>query len=298
MSAAAGAPSATENATPGLYISRRPTGPASRPPTGRPVGAHAFSPRSAAATAAASASTHTRPAADRLPWCRMVAVRVGHRAPTTVGACAAAGAAVSGMVLARPARTPLAMMTTSETSGTRTTAARAQEPAGAWRLIRRVGVDWPDGQPRQDRQLVPSWPWLPLVSLRLPLPGALADCHAEEARPVAGYLAAVWALLADRQLEVSAVVGGVGDSVAGAPGTTPPVHLVRLGSRAAGVNGDEGEPPTEAREYHHRWQVRGHWRTQPCGPGREQLRRVWVPEHTKGPEGAPLIGEAVVHVLS
>ena len=158
-------------------------------------------------------------------------------------------------------------------------------------------VDWPDGQPRQDRQLVPSWPWLPLVSLRLPLPGALADGHAEEARPVAGYLAAVWGL-ADRQLEVSAVVGGVGDSVVGAPGTTAPVHLVRRGPRAAGVNGDEGEPPTEAREYHHRWQVRGHWRTQPCGPGREQLRRVWVPEHTKGPEGALLIGEAVVHVLS
>lgn len=32
------------------------------------------------------------------------------------------------------------------------------------------------------------------------------------------------------------------------------------------------------------WQVRGHWRNQPCGPGGQDRRRIWVETHTQGPE--------------
>lgn len=35
------------------------------------------------------------------------------------------------------------------------------------------------------------------------------------------------------------------------------------------------------------YEVGGHWRLQPCGPGRKTIRRVWVSEHKRGPEGAP-----------
>jgi hypothetical protein len=41
--------------------------------------------------------------------------------------------------------------------------------------------------------------------------------------------------------------------------------------------------------WHHRWLVRGHWRLQPCGPGRTERRPVWVHEHVKGPDGLPLL---------
>jgi hypothetical protein len=51
-----------------------------------------------------------------------------------------------------------------------------------------------------------------------------------------------------------------------------------------------GEPvPSGARdEPDHRWRVRGHWRMQPCGPGRRYRRRIWVEEHEAGPPDKPL----------
>jgi hypothetical protein len=50
------------------------------------------------------------------------------------------------------------------------------------------------------------------------------------------------------------------------------------------------------RHYSHRWIVRGHWRQQPYGPGREQHRPTWIPAHVKGPEGADLLTTAKVNV--
>jgi hypothetical protein len=44
-----------------------------------------------------------------------------------------------------------------------------------------------------------------------------------------------------------------------------------------------------AREYHHRWIVRGHWRQQ-WYPSRQVHRPVWITPHVKGPDDAPLIG--------
>lgn len=49
--------------------------------------------------------------------------------------------------------------------------------------------------------------------------------------------------------------------------------------------------PAEAgdgsRTYSYRWVVRGHWRNQPYGPGREERRITWIPSHVKGPADAP-----------
>lgn len=39
----------------------------------------------------------------------------------------------------------------------------------------------------------------------------------------------------------------------------------------------------------HRWIVRGHWRSQPYGPGRSLRRPTWIASHVKGPDGAPLL---------
>lgn len=49
----------------------------------------------------------------------------------------------------------------------------------------------------------------------------------------------------------------------------------------------EGEP--QGREYSHRWLVQGHWRWQPCGPGRTQRRLTFVRPHVKGPDDKPLV---------
>jgi hypothetical protein len=69
-----------------------------------------------------------------------------------------------------------------------------------------------------------------------------------------------------------------------------PVRIVRL--RRA-VNPDASEDAS-AREYHHRWLVRGHWRQQAYGPGRVERKPIWIAPHIKGPEGAPLLtGEKV-----
>lgn len=42
-------------------------------------------------------------------------------------------------------------------------------------------------------------------------------------------------------------------------------------------------------EWSHRWLVRGHWRKQRVGPGRAEVRPVWVQGYVKGPDGVPLV---------
>lgn len=48
--------------------------------------------------------------------------------------------------------------------------------------------------------------------------------------------------------------------------------------------------------FSHRWVVSGHWRRQPHGPGRELRRKIWVADHVKGPDGAPLLVRERVNV--
>lgn len=55
----------------------------------------------------------------------------------------------------------------------------------------------------------------------------------------------------------------------------------------------ESDREAEAREYSHRWIVRGHMRNQPIGPrnteGGQERMRVWIAPYVKGPENKPLV---------
>jgi hypothetical protein len=56
---------------------------------------------------------------------------------------------------------------------------------------------------------------------------------------------------------------------------------------------NDAEREAEARDYSHRWIVRGHMRNQPIGPrnakGGQQHQRVWIAPYVKGPEDKPLV---------
>ncbi|MEV8166235.1 hypothetical protein AB0O80_10670 [Rothia kristinae] len=59
------------------------------------------------------------------------------------------------------------------------------------------------------------------------------------------------------------------------------------------------DTPEERRwQLTHRILVSGHWRQQPCGPGREDHRPIFVPPHIKGPAGSPLVLKPKVKVWS
>lgn len=107
-------------------------------------------------------------------------------------------------------------------------------------------------------------------------------------------LKTVWLLMAQP-------VGEVSDAVYDRParrrfqreGRQPPLVRVITLRRPAG----EKSTGESDREWKHRWMVRGHWRLQPWGPKREQVRPVWIAPHIKGPEDKPLIGgEKVYHL--
>lgn len=69
-----------------------------------------------------------------------------------------------------------------------------------------------------------------------------------------------------------------------------PIRIVQL-RRAVSP---DAQDDASAREYHHRWLVRGHWRQQAHGPGRMERKPIWIAPHIKGPEGAPILtGEKV-----
>lgn len=72
----------------------------------------------------------------------------------------------------------------------------------------------------------------------------------------------------------------------------PPVRVIRL-RRPANPTAQAGG----AVNWHHQWIVRGHWRLQPWGPGRQYRRPVWISPFVKGPEGAPMLGGEKVYVV-
>jgi len=76
---------------------------------------------------------------------------------------------------------------------------------------------------------------------------------------------------------------------AGSPHAAQPVRVIALRGPAGHGTGRSHAG------YRHRWVVRGHWRRQACGPGLRERRPMWVMPHTKGPEGAPLLGGEKVY---
>jgi hypothetical protein len=67
------------------------------------------------------------------------------------------------------------------------------------------------------------------------------------------------------------------------------VYLRRLAKEGHGSKHDA--------EFSHRWVVSGHWRQQPCGPGRTQRRPTWVAPHIKGPADKPLVLKETIKAL-
>jgi len=70
----------------------------------------------------------------------------------------------------------------------------------------------------------------------------------------------------------------------------PAVRVIAL--RASMRQPAEGAEPhapdgTGKREYHCRWIVSGHPRLQRCGPGRKDVKLIWIAPHPAGPEGKP-----------
>jgi hypothetical protein len=59
--------------------------------------------------------------------------------------------------------------------------------------------------------------------------------------------------------------------------------------RKARTEDDEHGEGQAAREYSHRWIVRGHWRNQACGPGHSLRKQRWISAYEKGPEDLDLV---------
>lgn len=70
------------------------------------------------------------------------------------------------------------------------------------------------------------------------------------------------------------------------------VRIIDIRRKAGTSQGRE----SYAREYDHRWSVRGHWRNQ-WYPSRGVHRPKWIEEHVRGPEGMPLIEKPTVYRL-
>jgi hypothetical protein len=49
--------------------------------------------------------------------------------------------------------------------------------------------------------------------------------------------------------------------------------------------------------WSHRWIVNGHWRQQPCGPGRQERRWTFIAPHIKGPADKPLVVKETVRAV-
>lgn len=125
------------------------------------------------------------------------------------------------------------------------------------------------------------------------LPDSVIDSMVEDRK----WLAAMWLLAG--QVNISDRVTEGPDRAARRRSqrakVDPKVTVVKLRRLRETSDHDEGVPG--GREWHHRWIVSGHWRNQPCGPGRSLRRPVWIAPYVKGPEGAPLVARPKVKAL-
>ncbi|SIF35524.1 hypothetical protein [Mycobacteroides abscessus] len=72
------------------------------------------------------------------------------------------------------------------------------------------------------------------------------------------------------------------------------VHVIDVRPRITAASSGGGRTV----EHDHRWVVRGHWRNQPCGPGRTLRRRIWIQSHVAGPADAPLRRDPTVYRIA
>lgn len=75
------------------------------------------------------------------------------------------------------------------------------------------------------------------------------------------------------------------------------VRIVRLRRAVTAARDAEQQEAGAAREWQHRWVVRGHWRNT-WYPTLKDHRPKWIAPYLKGPDGAPLIGGDKVTVVT
>ncbi len=103
-------------------------------------------------------------------------------------------------------------------------------------------------------------------------------------------LAALWTLVMQRGIAETTMAYSDRAAVrrtlrAGLAKSDSEIRIVKLRKLDRTYSG-EGPP---GGHYSHRWVVSGHWRRQPCGPGRKDRRLTFIPPHVKGPEDKPLV---------
>ncbi|MGW5569673.1 hypothetical protein ACWEVD_00610 [Nocardia thailandica] len=111
-------------------------------------------------------------------------------------------------------------------------------------------------------------------------------------------VAAAWHLMSQPSLAETSEVGAdkkTARAAARAGTVLDPVTVVEL-RRQYRPTDPAHAPDEQPGRYHHRWVVTGHWRNQPHGPDRAQRKRIWIPDHVKGPDGAPLLVRERVNV--
>lgn len=142
--------------------------------------------------------------------------------------------------------------------------------------------------------------WAPVVLAEISDPDEVVDPDAFElAQSGSAYALAMsaWHLMSIPTVAQVRPTSQLGPKI-GAGRTREPdrtvkvVELRRLARKA--VPEEPGED--SQRVYRHQWVVRGHWRQQPIGKGRQERRTTWVPSYVKGPEGAPFLPTETVFV--
>lgn len=149
-----------------------------------------------------------------------------------------------------------------------------------------------------------------LVSYTLPW-GRVLDIDSLADNPVhQGFLAlvsALWVMMKTPTVaeisDADIATGSLHRRGAGqTPGQRVPVRrlvqVVDMRPLAHKDDGGEDEPGGQGarrRRSNHRWVVRGHWRNQPVGQGREQRRLTWIASHIRGnPDGELITSEKVL----
>lgn len=130
---------------------------------------------------------------------------------------------------------------------------------------------------------------LPLAHVRVESPEMVSPRLADVVR-------AVWALSSEPRVCDVSEVSPMPSAVRWNPPDPAARRVKVLTLRENRRDPFRGDADGPAREYSHRFIVRGFWRNQPCGPGNSQRRLQWIPPFIKGPADKPLIERETVRV--
>lgn len=144
-------------------------------------------------------------------------------------------------------------------------------------------------------------PLIPVLAFTVPVtaePVPMVEIDSGGHQPIVAALAASWLLMQQPQLvdrTVERPDKAVRRAYARAGREDPEVTVVDLRRQYVPQDQDPDGEGGASRRYRHRWVVSGHWRNA-WRPSVQEHRKVWVPAHTKGPTGAPLLKNERVNV--